>query len=159
MTDLSYTNKDGLNLYEGLKGFLCHLDLNGTEILEDNEYSGDNSIKLMTLHASKGLEFKYVFIIGVNDGLLPLGNSIDTNEENLKEEERVFYVGITRAKENLELSYYANTSEPMVKPGKGLFLNMIPSEYVDEEDHAGYNPSIKSLCNELRRRRLSRRAA
>ena len=156
-----YCKDNDLSLFEGLKGFLCHLDLNGVDILEDSKNTDNDAVKLMTLHASKGLEFKYVFIIGVNDGLLPLGNSIDTNEENLKEEERVFYVGITRAKESLELSYYSSKFEPMVKPGKGLFLNMIPSEYVDEDEEIRiiYNPSIKWICDGLRRQRLSRRAA
>lgn len=113
----------------------------------------------MTLYASKGLEFKYVFIIGVNDGLLPLGNSIDPNAENIKEEERVLYVGITRAKENLELSYYTCPIEPMVRPAKGLFLNMIPAEYIEEVDAKGEDPSIKSLCDKLKRWKESRRAA
>ena len=154
-----YCKDNNLNLFEGLKGFLCHLDLNGVEILEDSKNIDNDAVKLMTLHASKGLEFKYVFIIGVNDGLLPLGNSIDPNAENIKEEERVLYVGITRAKENLELSYYTCPTEPMVRPGKGLFLNMIPAEYIEEIDAKGEDSSIKSLCDELRRRRLSRRAA
>ena len=64
-----------------------------------------DAVQLMTLHASKGLEFTCVFIIGVNDGLLPLrGTSFDQEEE----ERRLFFVGMTRAKEQLELSYYTS---------------------------------------------------
>ena len=63
----------------------------------------------MTLHASKGLEFDYVFIIGMNQGLIPLRcKSIEQEEE----ERRLFFVGLTRARKNLELSYYTNPTDP-----------------------------------------------
>ncbi len=63
-----------------------------------------NSVKLMTLHASKGLEFPYVFIAGMEQGLFPLGNAINNHEE-MEEERRLFYVGITRAERKLMLSH------------------------------------------------------
>lgn len=63
----------------------------------------------MTLHASKGLEFDTVFIIGVNQGLIPLQCRSFEQEE---EERRLFFVGITRAKNSLELSWYTNPGEP-----------------------------------------------
>jgi len=68
----------------------------------DRDESG-NQARLMTLHSAKGLEFRFVYIVGVEDGTLPHAGSID--EGRLEEERRLFYVGITRAKERLCLSY------------------------------------------------------
>src|SRR3989344_2882985 len=64
------------------------------------------AVKLMTVHASKGLEFKYVFITGLEDGLFPhqRQNESKTNEDR-EEERRLFYVALTRAKEKLFLSF------------------------------------------------------
>ncbi len=67
----------------------------------DNDRSG--KVGLYTLHSSKGLEFKNCFIIGVNDGIIP-SNKVSSTEE-MEAERRLFYVGITRCKENLYISY------------------------------------------------------
>ena len=82
----------------------------------------------MTLHASKGLEFSHVFITGVNYGLIPLQTKSFEEEE---EEQRLFFVGITRAKNHLELSYYTNPGQYRATPGPSRFLRMIPGKLIE----------------------------
>lgn len=64
----------------------------------------DHAIRLMTLHSSKGLEFETIFLVGLEEGLLPHSRSLDESNQ-LEEERRLCYVGMTRAKKNLVLSY------------------------------------------------------
>ena len=93
----------------------------------------EDAVRLMTLHACKGLEFRCVFIVGVNYGLIPLHTSPGRWEEQ-EEERRLFFVGITRAKDYLELSYYTSPDDPRVIPGKSGYLSMIPARLLEAPD-------------------------
>lgn len=95
----------------------------------------EDAVQLMTLHASKGLEFTCVFIIGVNDGLLPLRG---TGFEQEDEERRLFFVGMTRAKEQLELSYYTSPDGYGILPGPGKYLKMFPKDLIEGLDEPKY---------------------
>ncbi|MBJ34869.1 MAG: ATP-dependent DNA helicase, partial [Flavobacteriaceae bacterium] len=97
----------------------------------DIENEDQDKVSLMTLHLSKGLEFKHVFIVGLEEDLFPSALSYNTRSE-LEEERRLFYVGITRAKENLYLSY-ANSRYRwgnIIYCEESRFLNEIDKEYV-----------------------------
>ncbi|MDE7224303.1 MAG: ATP-binding domain-containing protein, partial [Acetatifactor sp.] len=97
---------------------------------------------LMTLHASKGLEFSHVFIIGVNYGLIPLHPSGFEEEE---EERRLFFVGMTRARDYLELSYYTQPALPKVVPGESRYLQMIPERLVERVDDNAVTKPVNIL--------------
>ena len=104
--------------------------LQGTAIMNSEEKEREiggrdakDKVHLMTLHASKGLEFDTVFLIGVNPGLIPMRSKSYEQEE---EERRLFFVGMTRAKNKLELSWYTNPGEPGVIGEYSRYLKMIP---------------------------------
>ena len=87
---------------ESLAEMVSHLALQ--DILQRQEDdSGSDQVHLMTLHASKGLEFPHVFLVGMEEELLPHKSSIE--EENIEEERRLAYVGITRAQRTLTISF------------------------------------------------------
>ncbi len=89
--------------YPNINEFLEHIALVESEYFEGEKKTA-NGVQLMTLHQAKGLEFSVVFIVGVEDGLLPHSKSID-DQNALEEERRLFYVGITRAMERLFITY------------------------------------------------------
>ena len=86
----------------------------------------------MTLHAAKGLEFANAFIIGLEEGILPHERSLHMGPEELEEERRLFFVGITRAKLVLNISY------GRYRTLRGQYLRTIPSQFLYE---VGYNAS------------------
>ncbi len=99
-----------------------------------------NGIKLMTVHASKGLEFKYVFIVGLEEGLFPHQRDGETkNEEDSEEERRLFYVALTRAKEKLFLSFanFRTIFGTRQINAPSQFLADIPADILEKEGEKG----------------------
>ncbi len=98
----------------------------------DNMDAGTDAPTLLTLHSAKGLEFPIVFIVGLEEGMLPHSRSLD-DPEQMAEERRLMYVGLTRAKERLFLSHvFARTSYGESEyPDPSRFLDDIPLELVN----------------------------
>ena len=156
----TYSREKKLNMSDGIREFLNGVALGTIESPEDTQESVEKEeaggrVKLMTLHASKGLEFDTVFIIGVNPGLLPIRCSSFDQEE---EERRLFFVGITRARNHLELSYYTNPGEPGVLGSYSNYLKMIPEELLewkeirsDEEKRTNLKELTKRAKEEIRK--------
>jgi ATP-dependent DNA helicase Rep len=95
------------------------------DLMEQREEEDDSDkVQLLTLHASKGLEFPHVFIMGLEEEILPHRSSIEEN--NIEEERRLMYVGITRARETLTLTYAAQRKQ------YGEKIETIPSRFLDE---------------------------
>ena len=156
----TYSRGKKLNMSDGIREFLNGVALGTIESPEDTQESAEKEeaggrVKLMTLHASKGLEFDTVFIIGVNPGLLPIRCSSFDQEE---EERRLFFVGITRARNHLELSYYTNPGEPGVLGSYSNYLKMIPEELLewkeirsDEEKRINLKELTRRAKEEIRK--------
>jgi DNA helicase-2/ATP-dependent DNA helicase PcrA len=110
-----------------LMDFLEQVALVESEYSQHEKQTKDNrQLVLMTLHQAKGLEFDHVFIVGVEEGLLPHSRSID-DQFQLEEERRLFYVGITRAKKSL---YITNTRKRFIFGTQGYST---PSRFIADE--------------------------
>lgn len=95
---------------------------------QDEITENKTGVRLMTVHAAKGLEFKHVFVSGLEDGLFPLRFSGDDSNRDDEEERRLFYVAITRAKDRLYLSYAAS------RRLYGTTQSTLPSEFLMDID-------------------------
>ena len=111
----------------------------------DNEEEGsDDKVTLMTVHSSKGLEYKYVYIVGCEENLFPSQRALES-PDGLEEERRLFYVALTRAKNEAVLSY----SEMRFKWGNmefstpSRFLREIDSRYVDCDEDLSERPQCR----------------
>ena len=109
--------------FENLDNFLEHVGL----VNENQKKIHHNSIKLMTLHAAKGLEFDHVYLPGWEEGIFPSSRALDQNSSKaLEEERRLAYVGITRAKFDLNLSYASS------RYTYGINNYSLPSRFLSE---------------------------
>ena len=106
------------------------------DMLERNEEDDTDRVQLLTLHASKGLEYPHVFMMGMEEELLPHRTSIE--EDNIEEERRLTYVGITRARQSLTITLAGQRKQ------FGEIIDTLPSRFLDElpqEDlcYSGFN--------------------
>ena len=109
--------------FDTLEGFLQHGSL-----MTDNDAGNElGEVTLMTLHAAKGSEYQVIFLPGWEDGLFPSFRSLEEGgEDGLEEERRLAYVGITRAKKELFLSYASN------RRINGIWMSSLPSRFLKE---------------------------
>lgn len=147
---------------KGLTEFLQNLALVSDQdtipsaVDQEGAVRPQGAVTLLTLHAAKGLEFNQVFIIGLDEGLLPMTRSRDDHEkrmeeiqEEIAEERRLFYVGITRARNQL---YLLRCERRLVfrinKEGRSipLFDECEPSRFIDDIDqHLIFNQGMRSI--------------
>jgi DNA helicase-2/ATP-dependent DNA helicase PcrA len=131
--------------FESLEDFLTQLALLTNVEAGDNQPADNDheKIRLSTIHQAKGLEFEVVFIIMLCEGLFPSARSME-NLEGEEEERRLFYVAITRARNELYLSYpliraiQGNSGDVMQQPSR--FLGEIPKALIDEWNLRPFNP-------------------
>ncbi len=109
--------------FESLAGFMEHVSL----VMENAESNKGEMVSLMTLHSAKGLEFDVVFLPGWEEGLFPHQRALDESGlSGLEEERRLAYVGITRARKRVDISYASN------RRIHNLWQNSAPSRFIDE---------------------------
>lgn len=120
----------GASIFE----FLNRISLAGSEGAEEDEKSG--KIALMTIHASKGLEFDTVYLAGVEDQYIPHARAIEENPANIDEERRLFYVAITRARRSLVISSCEkrHRGHELATSTPSRFLEEIPKTLFDVQD-------------------------
>ncbi len=116
--------------------------------LDKDEDPNIDRVALMTIHLAKGLEFPYVFIVGLEEDLFPSAMSLNTRSE-LEEERRLFYVAMTRAKERAFLSYTLSRYRwgKLIDSEPSRFIEEIDSQYVDHikpKDDYSFKPLIKA---------------
>ena len=142
--DLNGDNQDQQN--RSIKEVVQRLTLR--DMMERGEEDADvDQVQLMTLHASKGLEFPYVYLIGMEEGLLPHQTSID--EDNVEEERRLAYVGITRAERELTFSFCKERRQfgEVVKPTPSRFLNELPQDDLEWEEKKAVPTKEKKIAS------------
>ena len=110
------------NPEQGLRDYL-----RSVSILGDEKDDDESSVNLMTMHASKGLEFKVVFLSGIEDNIIPSARALEENMRNIDEERRLFYVAITRAKEKLFINYALTRRDR-----EGKEKSVLPSRFIEE---------------------------
>lgn len=128
-------NEEGEVGDKGLGAYLQQITLLTNE---DEKDENADTVKIMTIHSAKGLEFSCVFACGLEEMLFPNAMSVNTREE-LEEERRLFYVVITRAKQRLWITY-ANTRYKfgqLVQNEPSRFIDEIPNEYIDKSFAGG----------------------
>ena len=138
----------GMEAFESLAEFLEHISL----VMENTADNKFDSVSIMTLHGSKGLEFDTVFLPGWEEELFPSKRSVDEQgERGLEEERRLAYVGITRAKKRAHI-YYAATRYMFgnyTSPIPSRFIEELPNEHIEKHgqqglsslDQASYQPA------------------
>ena len=122
-----------------LQDIVANMALMG--ILDKNEdEQNSDQVSLMTLHASKGLEFPYVYIVGLEEGLLP--HKVSIEEGGIEEERRLFYVGITRARRELALSYAKQRQRfgELLHCEPSRFLEELDQDHLDWQDKESQSP-------------------
>ncbi len=113
----------GLEEWQSLAGFLDHVSL----VMENDAQAGQDCVTLMTLHAAKGLEFDNIFLPGWEEDIFPSRRSLEENgQKALEEERRLAYVGLTRARKRVHVSFAAN------RRIYNQWQSSIPSRFIDE---------------------------
>ena len=122
---------ESLKDFENLEGFLDHVGL----VMENMANTSENTISLMTMHASKGLEFDYTFLAGWEEGVFPSQRSLEEfGNKGLEEERRLAYVALTRARKEVNITFvnqnrYSYASHDYNKPSR--FINEFPKNIID----------------------------
>lgn len=135
------TRYNSLGPTEGIDTLLVNAALAGEQ---DSLEGAQEGVRLMTIHAAKGLEFDVVFIVGLEEGLFPHEKDPNVSLEEFEEERRLFYVALTRAREKLYLSYATSRTIYGMRELKmpSSFIKDIPESLIERSTHSGESMKI-----------------
>jgi superfamily I DNA/RNA helicase len=138
MPNLDDAGNAGASNVERLEAFLEDITLDAER--EEEDEGPDNAVTLITMHSCKGLEFPHVYIVGLEDGLLP--HSRSKVEGTLDEERRLFYVAVTRAMQTLTISHCVSRKKfgQPIACHPSQFLKELPAELVEHADEKARQP-------------------
>lgn len=138
LDETNAVNGSDSHMSTGLQNFLEELTLDNER--EDEKEAEGDAVTLITMHSCKGLEFPHVYIVGLEEGLLP--HSRSKVEGTLDEERRLFYVAITRAMETLRISHCSSRKKygTPVPCHPSSFLNELPNELIEHGDQVAKQP-------------------
>ena len=138
-------------LLNGIKDFVDNDEVNDKSVSsflqnialatdQDNNENDSNKVSLMTIHLAKGLEFPYVYIVGLEENLFPSAMNLNSRNE-LEEERRLFYVALTRAEKKVFLSYVLSRYRwgKLVDSEKSRFINEINKEFIQNNINQKFN--------------------
>lgn len=135
-----------------LQEFLDDIALGGKDTADDKENQlQNNAIVLMTLHSAKGLEFPYVYMVGMEEGILPHKRSVEIEGDSIDEERRLCYVGVTRAQEQLTLSF------ALARRKWGKPRETVPSRFLYEMTGQAENVRKKSDASRVSTKHTARK--
>ncbi|MGD1822449.1 MAG: ATP-dependent helicase [Pleomorphochaeta sp.] len=123
---------------------------------KENDDINNNSVNIMTMHSSKGLEFDIVYLVGIEDHIIPNQRAIEENPKNIEEERRLFYVAITRAKKKLIISSAKNRirGAQEIQSNPSRFINEIPENLIDNAENRLLSKNEISSAFENYKKRL-----
>ena len=121
------------NPEKNLRDYLHSVSIAGNDDKDENS----TAVNLMTMHASKGLEFKVVLLAGIEDNIIPSKRALEEDERNIDEERRLFYVAITRARERLYICYADSRMDY-----EGKLKSALPSRFISEIPETLFIPHV-----------------
>ncbi len=149
---LAKWERNPFNKDKDMQAWINRIALNGKENQEDN----NGAVNLMTMHASKGLEFDTVYLVGIEDHIIPSQRSLEEDPRNIDEERRLFYVAITRAKRKLIISSCRKRQrgKDLILSLQSRFIDELPQSLIDEQDpnKIASKGEIKSSFSALKER-------
>lgn len=152
LQSMEYWEKNPDNWNSGLYDYLNRITL----LTRDDTEEEKGEVNVMTIHASKGLEFPVVFIAGAEEGLLPHARSLEENGGDVEEERRLFYVAITRARQKLFITSCRNRNKKggLIEIEPSRFLEEIPAELVQyhEPDEQAEEERIANIFSQMKKK-------
>lgn len=128
--NLYIQNQSFGNYIEAYQAAMGQVSLEGHFQINTGLKKTEEGVRLLTIHAAKGLEFDHVYLSGANSGLIPL-NRKNGGPKHLREEKRLLFVALTRAKNNMEISWHSQSAAWNAEEGPSYFLNVIPSALIE----------------------------